>query len=349
MTSLERPSREPSVESVSLKTVAVIVPCRNEENHISRCLDSLLSTDYDRLCLEIVVVDGMSTDGTRRILDDYRHRHGCVRVLDNPLFITPVALNIGIRETDSDLFIICGSHSVYPDNFIAALVKSLEKHGADCVGGTVSVDQGNTLVSRALAIAYTHPFAAGNSYWRSGSREVRQVRTAPYGCYRREVVQRIGLFNERLVRAQDREFNERLTAAGGRIILDPSVQTRIYARSSMGAYWRWNVAGSYWFFRAREFTRTKMISWRNLVPLIFVGWHLVVVLAAILGPSWMTIVVALPILLYWVLNVISSVLVAVKHRSFKLFPLMLLVFAATHYGYGLGSMAGVAQWLLRRR
>ncbi|PYP29448.1 MAG: hypothetical protein DMD55_01410, partial [Gemmatimonadetes bacterium] len=145
--------------------VSVIVPCRNEERYIARCLDSILASDYPRERLEVLVVDGQSDDRTRAILDDYVSRQPIIRVLDNPRRIQPVALNIGIRASRGEILLRMDAHVVYPPNYISELVAALERTGADSVGGVLITVPGNqTPIGRAIAIAMSHPFGVGNAY-----------------------------------------------------------------------------------------------------------------------------------------------------------------------------------------
>src|SRR6266513_1865168 len=212
-------------------TVSVIVPCRDEERYIARCLDSIAATDYPRERLEVLVVDGMSEDRTRAIVADYGARYPFIRLLDNPGRIPPTAVNTGIRAARGEILVRVDAHGVYPPNYIPALVAALEQTGADSVGGVlVTLPANDTAIAQGIAIAMSHPFGVGNSYFRVGVREPRWVDTIAFFCCRRETFERVGLFDETLARDEDSEFNGRLIQAGGRILLVPHVTAQYYAR-----------------------------------------------------------------------------------------------------------------------
>src|SRR5688572_7628844 len=198
--------------------VTVILPCRNEARYIGPCLDSILAGAYPADLLEILVVDGHSTDETRALVKDYAARHPQVRLLDNPARIVPTALNIGIRAATGDVIARMDAHVIYPPEYLPRLVAALEESGADNVGGCViTLPADGTATAQAIAIALGQPFGVGNSHFRIGSPKARFVDTVPFGCFRRELFNRVGMFDEELVRNQDDEFNARIISRGGKI------------------------------------------------------------------------------------------------------------------------------------
>ncbi|MCA8997333.1 MAG: glycosyltransferase family 2 protein [Planctomycetaceae bacterium] len=323
------------------RPLAIIIPCRNEERYIGRCLDSVLANDYDHRLLDIVVVDGMSTDRTREIVAEYARKYPCVRLLDNPDKIKPTALNLGIANTSADVVMRIDAHSLYDTQYIPILVEGLYKHDCDNIGGIRETEPGDTVWSRAIAHAISHPFSVGNALYRTGvtGDEPREVDTVFCGCYRRRVFERIGLFNEKLIRTQDREFNERLRAIGGKIILVPQARCSYFPRTPWSTYCKWNYQGSYWLYYASRFTDTKMKSWRNLLPAGFVLWHILALIMAFTAPV-LAAVMAAPIVFYWMLNAFVSVKTAMAENAWTMAPALMLLFATTHYGYGLGALHG---------
>jgi len=213
--------------------VSIIVPCRNEERYIRRCLDSIVATDYPLDRLEVLIVDGRSDDGTREILAQYTSQHPWMRTLDNPKQITPAALNIGIRGASGELIMRMDAHAFYPPSYVSQLVTALQDTGAAAVGGRlVTLPADDSPVARAIAIAMAHPFGVGNSYFRIGVKTQRSVDHVPFFCCRKEAFARAGLFDEELVRHQDGDFSARLIKQGGRILLLPGVVAYYFARRS---------------------------------------------------------------------------------------------------------------------
>jgi glycosyltransferase involved in cell wall biosynthesis len=214
--------------------ITMILPCRNEAPFIGPCLDTLLASRVPTDRLEILVVDGMSDDGTRSVVERYAARYPGIRLLDNPRRIVPAALNIGIAAATGEIIVRVDAHALYPSEYVPRLVEALETTGADNVGGRiVTLPQNDSPEAWAIALALSHPFGVGNSYFRIGSDAPRWVETVPYGCWRREVFDRIGGFDEDLVRDQDDEFNYRLIRSGGRVLLLPDVVSYYFARDSV--------------------------------------------------------------------------------------------------------------------
>jgi lipopolysaccharide/colanic/teichoic acid biosynthesis glycosyltransferase/glycosyltransferase involved in cell wall biosynthesis len=323
--------------------VSVVVLCRNEQNHIARCLDSLLASDYDPRLVEIIVVDGMSTDGTRQIVAEYCRKYPRIRTVDNPKKIIPAALNVGIREATSEIIMRTDAHALYPPDYIRRVVDGLSRYEADGFGGVLAVDEGRTAWHRAMALLWSHAFRNGDSMHRipPGDSTPRPTAFVFPGCWRRRVFEKIGLFNEFMVRAEDREFYARLARAGGSVFVDPSLRLTYFPRTGLGTYVRYCAINGFWVFYARRFTRTRLIFWRNLVPLAFVLWHLAAILVGVLLPPLLPFLLA-PIAAYWGLNALISVQLAWTHRNAALFPCLFVLFPLTHYPYGLGSLYG---WL----
>ena len=205
--------------------VSIIIPCRNEEKFIARCLNSVLGQDYPKDKIEILTVDGRSDDGTKQMIKKYIQQYPFIKLLDNPKRVTPAAFNIGIKNSYGELIIIMGAHSIYEKNYISKCVEHLKKYHADNVGGIWKIMPAkNTLINKAIVFASGSAFGAGNAYYRKGySKGVKWVDTVFGGCYKKEVFEKIGLFNENLKRNQDLEFNLRLRKAGGKILLCPDI------------------------------------------------------------------------------------------------------------------------------
>ena len=323
-----------------MNMVSIIIPCRNEEKYIGRCLDSLLANDYPRKVLEIVVIDGMSRDRTREIVNEYCLKYPFIKMIDNPWHIKPKALNIGVTSTKSDVVMRIDAHADYAENYISKLVHGLFQYNADNIGGVRETYSGDTPMANAIAVGISHPFSVGNAYWRTGTKNVRKVDTVFCGCYRREIFDRIGLFNEKLIRTQDKEFNARLIKNGGVIILDPSVRCTYFPRTRLRDYLKWNFTCASWQFYARRFTNSRMTSWRNYIPLLFLLYHFIVGFSFLWIPYQLACIMTIPLVFYWFLVLYFSTKLALRKNSLICFPLLFLIFPATHYLYGFSSLYG---------
>lgn len=326
-------------------TVSVIVPCRNEERYIARCLDSIAATDYPRERLEVLVVDGVSEDRTRAIVADYGARYPFIRLLDNPGRIPPTAVNTGIRAARGEILVRVDAHGVYPPNYIPALVAALQQSGADSVGGVlVTLPANDTAIAQGIAIAMSHPFGVGNSYFRVGVREPRWVDTIAFFCCRRETFDRVGLFDETLARDEDSEFNGRLIQAGGRILLVPHVTAQYYARDSL-----WQLARMYHQYGyskplvARKLGRVTTV--RQLVPAGFVSALAAATLALPWVPGAAALLVA-AVVPYLVAVAACAIGAGLRRGGLRTVAALGLAFPIVHFSYGLGFLQSALKSLL---
>lgn len=327
---------------MSLPFVSVVIPCWNEVAFVGAFLESALGQTYPADRIELLLVDGMSTDGTREVVASFGARHQRLRMLDNPGHSKPVALNMGIRAAIGDVIVRLDVHASYPPDYIERCVAGLRAHpDADNVGGIRrSVPRDDGLLSRAIALSTTDTFGAGNSKYRTGARTPQWVDTVFGGCYRRRVFDDIGLFDEHLTRAQDREFNNRLREAGGKILLLPDIVCVYYPRSDFPEFCSWMFEAGYWPFAASRSVGRWIGSWRNVVPL---GFVLAVAGGAALAPfSRRARRMTGGILgAYGTLALLSSARLARRHRDARLLAALPLVFVTTHVVYGAGSVWGI--------
>jgi glycosyltransferase involved in cell wall biosynthesis len=324
--------------------VSVIVPCRNEERYIAHCLDSILASDYPHERLEVLVVDGRSEDGTRDILARYAARHSMIRVLDNPQRIIPAALNIGIRAAQGEVIVRLDAHAGFPRSYIAQVVAALLVTGADAVGGAiVTLPADGTATARAIALALSHPLGVGNSYFRIGAAAPRWVDHVPFGCYRRDVFDRIGLFDEELLRSEDGEFSFRLSRHGGRILLLPDVVARYYARDSLQQLRR--MFYQYGYFKAIAAKKVgRIMTGRQLAPALFI---LSLAATGLLG-AWLP---AGRVLFAGLVGLYATIVLAAAGRAarkegIRCGLVLAAAFPLMHFNYGLGYLRAVfTHWL----
>ncbi len=327
-----------------LPFVSIILPCRNEEKHISKCLDSLVANDYPKEKMELLVVDGMSKDKTREVLNEYKNYFLFFQILDNKKKTTPFAWNIGIKKSKGEVLLLIGAHAAYSKNYISKLTWYLNEYEADNVGAVrKTLPGGKGIVAKAIALSLESVFGQGYSHFKIGVRYPRFVDTVLGGCYRREVFEKIGLFNEGLVRAQDLEFNLRLKKAGGKILLVPDVVVHYYARSDLKTVFLHNIDDGIWITYPLKFTRT-IFRLRHYIPFLFTLSLLGVGILSFFFPYfiwifWLILVLYLSSSLYF------SSFIALQQRDIRLLFLMPIVFTSRHFGYGFGSVWGLIKLL----
>lgn len=246
---------------------SVVIPCLNEVAHIGACLDALEAQQGLQGGLEVFVVDGGSDDGTLDLLKQRPHGRIHVEVMDNPKRITPVAMNLGVTASTSDIVIILGAHAEVAPDFVRRNLDALKAHPeSGCVGGVVEQVHGDE-VSRRIGMALTSPFGVGDARFRTGG-VAGHVDTVAFGAYRRAVLEELGGLDESLVRNQDDELNYRLTESGWRIWFDPRIRSTYHARSDFSRLFRQYRQYGYWKVLVNRKHRT-VTTWRQLAPALF--------------------------------------------------------------------------------
>jgi glycosyltransferase involved in cell wall biosynthesis len=310
--------------------VSVVIPCRNDELSIARCLDSVLASDYPRERLEILVADGGSSDGTRPILVRYAALHPTIVLLDNPRGTTPAGLNVSIRAASGDIVIRIDARVLYPPGYIPRLVAGLQESGADHVGGLlVTVPADDSPTAQAIAVGLSQGFG--------------MVDRVPLGGYRRAIFDRIGMFDEELIRNQDDELNFRLIMQGGRQVLLPDVRCRYLARRSFRQLA--DMCYQIGYFKpllARKVGRD--ITVRQWIPALLVGC-----LSSSAAPAmWVPAARYLFALVagsYALLVVLVAARAAHAH-GLRCAAALTLVFPVLHFSYGAGFLRGIRDHLV---
>lgn len=250
-----------------LPTLSVIVPCRNELAHIEQGVRSILAQDPPIGGFEVIVVDGMSDDGTRVILERLVLEDARLRVVDNPARLTPHAMNAGIRAARGCFIAILGAHTVYAAGYLRICVELLGEHPeAWCAGGPIQ-SQGHGAFGRAVAAAMSHPIGVGNAKHRFRDYE-GYAEGACFPVFRREVFDRIGLYDETLIRNQDDELNLRMTRQGGKVYLSPRASCTYFVRDTVSGLFRQYF--QYGYYRVAVLKKHRIpASLRQLAPVLF--------------------------------------------------------------------------------
>jgi glycosyltransferase involved in cell wall biosynthesis len=330
----------------ALPFVSVIIPCRNEEKFIGKCLESIIKFDYPRDRLEIIVADGMSTDATRHIVMEFKKRYEFIRFLENPQKIVSSALNLAIKTAIGEIIIRLDAHSYYQGDYISKCVGYLEKYKVENVGGQFKTVPGkDTLIANSIALAMSNPFGVGNAHYRLNLKNIRHVDTVPYGCFRRSIFDKVGFFDEDLVRNQDDEFNFRIIKNGGKILLAPDIVITYHARDTIGKLWR--MYFQYGYFKVLAAKKLGAVNtWRQLAPAAFV---LSMFLSAALSYALRDSVFFLGLMiLYLLANLGATLITAAREGWWHLFTLP-PVFAAIHISYGLGYLKGIFDFIFLKK
>lgn len=323
---------------------------------------------------EVIVADGMSDDGTREVLQrlckEAERRSGLqndgtmvsgqwsvvgghrLRLIDNPGRIVSTGLNAAIRAARGDIIVRLDAHTEYAPDYVRQCVAVLQATGADNVGGPART-KADTYLGQAIAAAYHSPFAVGGARFHDPDYE-GYVDTVTYGCWRKETFDKFGYFDEELVRNQDDEHNLRITRGGGKIYQSPKNKSWYRPRGSLAALFKQYLQYGYW--KVRVIQKHKLpASWRHLVPGAFVFVLLLLALCSLLGP-----LVSGPVVLWsqaallalcslYASAVLAASLITAAKTEWRLFPILPLVFPCYHFGYGIGFLRGVWDFVIRRK
>lgn len=327
--------------SDELPFVSVVMPVRNEADFIERSLGSVLKQDYPHDRLEIVIADGISTDGTLDVINRIAGETDIpITIVDNPRKIAPTALNCAIAKAKGEMIVRVDGHCEIAEDYVSECVAALSKGEADGVGGPIETI-GSGLQARSIAMAMSSSFGVGGSAFRTVNDREMFTDTVAFPGYTREIIERVGPYNEELIRNQDDEYNYRIRKHGGKILLSPLIRSRYYSRSTFRSLWRQYFQYGYWKVRVLQLHPGQM-SLRQFVPFCFVSSILVLsILSLFFIPAlWLLAVVAG---MYAAANLVASFITA--GRSIAAVAYLILSFMILHVSYGLGSMVGlVAFW-----
>jgi glycosyltransferase involved in cell wall biosynthesis len=323
-------------------TVSIIIPTRNEERFIIQTLDSVMNQDYPQHLVEVILADGESDDNTRKLIQDYITNHSNVKLISNPERVVPYALNYAISESSGEIIIRLDAHSKYPQNYISRLVEELTRLKADNVGGVwITTPANEGLIATSIALATSHPLGIGNASYRLENPEIKEVDTVPFGCFTRDVFDRIGMFDTDLIRNQDDEFNARILQNGGKIYLIPDVEIVYYARESISTMMK--MFYQYGLFK--PLVNKKLgapATLRQFIPpaflLFIVGAVVLPLLPSVFSWFW-----TIGFGLYLAATLIVSLRIALKEGRFGLFFVLPWVFPLIHLSYGWGYLRGFFQ------
>jgi succinoglycan biosynthesis protein ExoA len=329
--------------------VSVIVPCFNEEATIGLLLDAIAQQSLPLQDIEVILADGLSTDGTREVIEEFSQAHPelKIQVVDNTKRIIPAAINIALDHARGKVVVRLDAHSIPQRNYIQRCLEVLDETGAANVGGVWVIEPAtNTWLARAIAEAASNPLGAGDARYRFGGAS-GEVDTVPFGAFQREWMDRVGRFDETLLTNEDYEYNYRIKQSGGLVWYDPSIRSVYFARDNLRSLMQQYLRYGYW--KAVMVSRNPAsIRWRQALPALFVLGTLVLGLLGIWF-SWSRLVLAGYLGIYLLVSIIAGTIEAVHNKDFGLvlgFPLALWTM---HFSWGGAFLWSIFRNLIRRR
>jgi succinoglycan biosynthesis protein ExoA len=319
-----------------MPSVSVIIPCYNEQGTISKLLESIYAQTFPRLDLEVVIADGMSTDGTRAEIAAFINSHPDlhIAVTDNLPRSIPAALNCALKEAQGEIIIRLDAHSMpYPD-YIERCVADLLAGLGDNVGGIWEIHPGaQTWVAQSIAMAASHPLGVGDALYRH-SNKASPVDTVPFGAFKRELLALIGFYDESLLTNEDYEFNARIRKSGGQVWLDPSIRSVYFARSTLASLAKQYFRYGFWKWRMLE-RYPETLRWRQGLPPLFVLSLLAGAALAVFLPIF-RVLLGTEILIYFIILCAAGIQAAVSQKKGFLVIGLPLAIAAMHIAWGAG-------------
>ncbi len=317
--------------------VSILIPIRNEAAFIKRCLVAVLSQDYPSNQMEILIADGLSDDGTRDKLKALQINDSRVKVFDNMGKFVASGLNLLTCQAKGDILIRVDGHCIIAPDYVRNCVRHLQGDAADAVGGPMH-SIGENYVSQTIALAMSSKFGVGGSDFRTETGQTKLVDTVPFPAYTRAIIEKVGPYDEELVRNQDDEYNYRIRKAGGKLLLAADVQSTYYSRGSLKKLWQQYF--QYGFYKVRVLQKhPAQMRPRQFVPFAFVLTIILGIFLSILAP-WGWIPLASPIGVYLLSNLAASIITA-KNKGWRYLPVLPFTFATLHLSYGLGFFAGL--------
>lgn len=325
--------------------VSVVMPCRNEAAHVENAVLDALAQERRGFEVEVLVAVGPSDDDTRAIVQRLAMAHPEVHFVENPAGVVPHGLNAAIRASHGRFIVRMDAHSRYPKDYVATLVEALDRLRADNVGGVWETLPANgSDEAWAIAQVLSSGLGVGNAMFRLGVGEEREVDTVPYGCFRRELFDRIGFFDEELVRNQDDEHNGRIIRAGGKIMLLPQVRVQYFPRDRMRKLWR--MYRDYGFFK--PLVNIKLgapATVRQFVPPLFVlalvGLPPLALWQPYFGRAWGAMV-----MVYLFVIFLAASRIVLRGHRISAWPWVAIGFACVHLAYGMGYWQGLIRFSL---
>ncbi len=327
--------------------ITIIIPCRNEEKFVKNCINSVLKFDDLENCdYEIFLLDGMSEDKTRSIIEQYVVINNRIKLIDNQGIIQSTALNIGIKQAKGYWIMRLDAHAEYPKNYLKKLIETSLKTNADNVGGVVNtLPFNNSYQAQLVQALTTHKFGVGNSGFRIGMKE-GEADTVPYGFFKKEIFEKVGYFDERLVRAQDYEFNCRIKKYGGKIWLDPEIVINYYNQPNIlkflsKQFYKEAPYNAYmWYLAPYSFTLRHAITGFFTCGIILGG------ILSFFPPVIKYLFLSI-IGLYFLLAIVSSIQQAVRYKKVLHIFTLPVSFFLYHFIHGLGILVGIIKLIFR--
>lgn len=321
----------------ALPLVSIVIPMLNEVGAIGQCINSILALNYPRELVEIVIVDGLSQDGSREKVQELAAMHTNIKMYDNSNKRTPRSLNIGIHKSRGDIVIILGAHTRIKTDFVRLNVEYMNKMQVKCVGGT-QINTGDTFVQQAIGVAMGSRFGIPSAPYRF-YKKARFVDTVVYAAYSRELFDRIGYFDEKLHISEDAELNWRIRKAGYQIYYTPEIVSYYYPRKNLVRLGKQFF--NYGILRVNVIKKhPDAVKPIHIVPPFFVLTSLLLLIVGCVNMLFFKIFASMWFL-YFIYLLVAALISSAQHKKFKYIIILPFAFITMQIAWGFGFLVGI--------
>lgn len=328
--------------------VSLCVIALNEENNLGRLFENILQQDYEHSNIEVVLVDSGSTDDTKNMMQAFAEknsRFACVKVLDNLGRIQASGWNTAISNSSGELIIRVDAHAIIPPNFVSENVKCISDGESVCGGRRINVIDGDSFGKKVLLMAENSMFGSGVATYRSSDKK-QYVKTIAHACYKKEVFDAVGLFNEKLLRSEDNELHYRIRKGGYKICMSDKIHSQYQTRATFKGMLKQKWGNGKWIGITSMRLTPKIFSLYHFIPLLFVLAALTC--AVLFGisfipviPWWLCLPFAVGVGLYLLIDVMLTLNSCKDYKEWRGIFVLPFLFPLLHFAYGLGTLQGV--------
>lgn len=321
--------------------VSVVIPCRNEVNYIEKVIQSIFENEYPSDLIEVLIVDGMSTDGTIELLHELQRKYTQISLIVNQKQKTPFAFNLGIKQSKGDVVMICGARFILSKNYINEIVSVLNNHPeVGCVGGRI-INIYENATSEIISKAMASKFGVGFNNFRTITNDVF-VDTVTPPAFRKSIFDELGYFDERLTRNQDDDFSYRIIKEGYKILLKSNISFQYFVRASFSKLFKQYRQYGYWkvFVNKKHKTVTTL---RQLFPLFFLISILLFPILIMINSKF-----SYPFLLELTTYVVLNFIFSLKTNGLNFIHIFKQMYTCfiLHISYGFGYLEGIIDFLI---
>lgn len=324
------------------ETVTFGVIAYNEHQYLPDVFEDLLNQTYPKDKIEVILVDGESTDDTVQIMEEFKKKYESefaqIKILNNPKRVQPAGWNVVINNSSADVLLRIDAHARLAKDFVENNMRCINAGEYVCGGPRENIIDEDTAWKRTLLDAEQSMFGAGIASYRNDTTERKYVSSVFHGAYRREVMEKVGLFNEELIRTEDNEYHYRVREAGYQICYDPSIKSYYQTRNTLRGMLRQKYLNGLWIGKTL-FRCPGCISIFHLVPFAFVIAIITTALMAVFGFSWPAVAMWIA---YLLANLVMTFTAIIGSKRKNIYMLLLpIIFILLHIGYGVGTMIGI--------